>query len=204
MPFKSIRLPAATEGADMTPLIGLGAMIAKEAIPHLFARLGKSGTGAEKVAEAVAAVAMDVTGLGPAASPDEALTALRGDPEAYARVQEAATRLAIAELEHEAKMQEVAVQDRASAREMQIATGSRAPAVLAAVAGLFAFVGLGAAVWLNLQGQEPSTLVTTAITAALGFFASVIAFHFGSSAGSKAKTDVMSDEIRSGLPRPPR
>lgn len=177
-----------------------GVAIARQLIPGLFERLAQGrGDAAERVAGAVSAVVMDVAGLGPDMGPDAALQALRDDPAAYARVQDAATKLAIAELEAETRARELVVQDRASARDMQKSTDSGVPAALVWVAaGYVILVALSVLAIIVL-----SLKVDPLMAGLLGFvirdagerLAQVYSFFFGSSSGSKVKTDVMSLEI---------
>lgn len=178
----------------MSILGGIGIALAKELIPNLFQRAARGrGDVVERVASGVADVVMDATGLTGDADPDQVITLLKSDPIAYARVKEAAAQVAIAEINADMELGRQVVEDRASARDMYATSKSRTPDILAGVAALFAFAGLAGVVFLDARGIEPSTLTVTIVTAAIGFFATVIAFHFGSSAGSKAKTEVMSN-----------
>jgi NO-binding membrane sensor protein with MHYT domain len=179
-------------------LVGtLGAQVAKEVVPELFQKLARGrGKSAERVAEVAADAVLAATGMSADTPPENVLTALKNDPAAYARVVEATTAKAVAEIEAQVLAQQIAAEDRDSARRMNVKTQSSILIVLAIVSGFFAFAAAAAAIYLNVIGIEPTTLTTTIITAAIGFFASVIGFYFGSSAGSKDKTSAMSDEIQ--------
>ena len=199
MSFKSFRLPGDSDVSILGSVVvkSLAPIILREVAPKIWGSIkGQSGR-AEPVLEAVEEIATDVLRLPPDASVENVQAALRENPDVARQIAEFAMQERVAMAKEQTRLEELATQDRASARDMHIKTGGRAPAILAAVAALFSFTGLGAAVWLNIEGQEPSTLVVTAITASLGFFASVVSFHFGSSAGSKAKTEAMADELRS-------
>lgn len=196
MRFKSIRLPDAQQsgGGGMSIIGGIGIALAKELIPNLFQRAARGrGDVVERVANGVADVVMDATGLSQDADPDQVIGVLKSDPIAYARVQEAAAQVAIAEINANMELGRQVVEDRASARDMYTTSKSRTSDILAGVAALFAFAALAGVVFLDARDIEPSTLTVTIVTAAIGFFATVIAFHFGSSAGSKAKTEVLND-----------
>ena len=104
----------------------------------------------------------------------------------------------IAEIELQKQAQELglnfeklAVDDRKSARDMQMATRSWVPPLLAAsvTIGFFAILG-------GMMFGKMSVADNTALTMMLGSLGTawtgIIAYYFGSSAGSQAKTDLLS------------
>jgi hypothetical protein len=87
--------------------------------------------------------------------------------------------------------EKLAVDDRKSARDMQMATRSWVPPLLAAsvTIGFFAILG-------GMMFGKMSVADNTALTMMLGSLGTawtgIIAYYFGSSAGSQAKTDLLS------------
>jgi hypothetical protein len=87
--------------------------------------------------------------------------------------------------------EKLAVDDRKSAREMQAATRSWVPPLLAGsvTVGFFAILG-------GMMFGKMSVADNTALTMMLGSLGTawtgIIAYYFGSSAGSQAKTELMS------------
>lgn len=85
----------------------------------------------------------------------------------------------------------LAVDDRKSAREMQATTRSIVPPALAAIVTLGFFGILG-----GMLFGKVSTADNTVLTMMLGSLGTawtgIIAYYFGSSAGSQAKTDILS------------
>jgi hypothetical protein len=107
-------------------------------------------------------------------------------------------QIKIAEIELAKQAQELglnfeklAVDDRKSAREMQAVTRSWVPPLLAASVtfGFFAILG-------GMMFGQMSVADNTALTMMLGSLGTawtgIIAYYFGSSAGSQAKTDLLS------------
>ena len=89
--------------------------------------------------------------------------------------------------------EKLATDDRKSAREMQIATRSWVPPLLAAAVtiGFFAILG-------GMMFGKMSVADNTALTMMLGSLGTawtgIIAYYFGSSAGSQAKTDLLAKQ----------
>ena len=111
---------------------------------------------------------------------------------------EQVAQVKIAEIELQKQAQELglnfeklAVDDRKSAREMQAVTRSWVPPLLAASVtfGFFAILG-------GMMFGQMSVADNTALTMMLGSLGTawtgIIAYYFGSSAGSQAKTDILS------------
>lgn len=107
-------------------------------------------------------------------------------------------QIKIAEIELQKQAQELglnfeklAVDDRKSAREMQAATRSWVPPLLAGsvTVGFFAILG-------GMMFGKMSVADNTALTMMLGSLGTawtgIIAYYFGSSAGSQAKTELLS------------
>jgi hypothetical protein len=103
----------------------------------------------------------------------------------------------IAEIELQAQAQELglnfeklAVEDRMSARDMQAATRSVVPPALAAIITVGFFGILGMMLFGKVDSNNPAILM---MLGSLGTaWTGIIAYYFGSSAGSQAKTDLLS------------
>jgi hypothetical protein len=103
----------------------------------------------------------------------------------------------IAEIELQAQAQELglnfeklAVEDRMSARDMQAATRSIVPPALAAIITVGFFGILGMMLFGKVDSNNPAILM---MLGSLGTaWTGIIAYYFGSSAGSQAKTDLLS------------
>jgi hypothetical protein len=87
-------------------------------------------------------------------------------------------------------LEKIAAGDRDSARNMQIHTNDWIPRAMAIMV-TFGFFGILA--WLLIKGVPPSGSETLIyMLGALGTaWTGIVQFYFGSSAGSKAKTDAM-------------
>ncbi|WP_425091989.1 hypothetical protein [Tropicimonas sp. S265A] len=90
------------------------------------------------------------------------------------------------------KLEEIAAEDRDSARRREVETGDRTPAILGAVilAGFFGVLGL-----LFFQGlpEAGGEIVVGVIGILGGLCAQVGNYFFGSSAGSKSKNAIIAD-----------
>jgi hypothetical protein len=103
----------------------------------------------------------------------------------------------IAEIELQKQAQELglnfeklAVEDRMSAREMQSATRSIVPPLLAGIITVGFFGILGMMLFGKVDSNNPAILM---MLGSLGTaWTGIIAYYFGSSAGSAAKTDLLS------------
>ncbi|MBO9451434.1 hypothetical protein J7426_14265 [Tropicibacter sp. R16_0] len=158
--------------------------LAQALIPTL---VGKLTSGRGKVAQDVAQIALEATGLSADTPPDDVLKALDADPAVLARVREAAIEVALAELQAEVASEQIAAADRASARAMQEATDARAPLVIAGFVMLGLFAIVGALIFVPIPGgsKEVIMAVVGALTTAM---IGIINFYFGSSQSSKDKT----------------
>jgi hypothetical protein len=89
-------------------------------------------------------------------------------------------------------LERIAADDRASAREMQAANKDWIPRVLAiaVTCGFFGILITMAVKGLPVSGSEAFLLLLGALTTS---FNSIIAFYYGSSSGSRAKDDIISN-----------
>ena len=106
-------------------------------------------------------------------------------------------QIKVAEIELQKQAQELglnfeklAVDDRKSAREMQAATRSIVPPALAAIVTVGVFGILVMMLLGKVDSNNPAILM---MLGSLGTaWTGIIAYYFGSSAGSQAKTDLLS------------
>ncbi len=106
-------------------------------------------------------------------------------------------QLKVAEIELQKQAQELglnfeklAVDDRKSARDMQAATRSMVPPILATVVTVGFFGILGMMLTGKVDSNNPALMM---MLGSLGTaWTGIIAYYFGSSAGSQAKTDLLS------------
>jgi VIT1/CCC1 family predicted Fe2+/Mn2+ transporter len=158
--------------------------LAEAIIPNL---LGRLTNGKGKVAEQIADLALNATGLSRQTPSEDVLKALQADPVVFAQVQEAAMSLAIAELDAETASAQIAATDRADARTHYQAGEGRASMVIAAcvIVGLFGTVVAILVLPVPEGSKETVALVVGALLASLN---QIVAFFFGSSKSSKDKT----------------
>jgi hypothetical protein len=111
-------------------------------------------------------------------------------PDQIAQVKLAEIELKRQENELGLNFETLAVDDRKSAREMQATTRSIVPPVLAAIVTL-GFFGIMVMMLLGkVDSNNPAILM---MLGSLGTaWTGIIAYYFGSSAGSQAKTDLLS------------
>jgi hypothetical protein len=103
----------------------------------------------------------------------------------------------IAEIELQKQAQELGlnfekleVEDRKSAREMQATTRSMMPSILAGTVTVGFFGIMGMMFFNKIDSSNPAILM---MLGSLGTaWTGIIAYYFGSSAGSQAKTDLLS------------
>ena len=107
----------------------------------------------------------------------------------------AQVKLAEIELQKQAQelglnFEKLAVEDRKSARDMQAATRSMMPPILAGAVTI-GFFGIMVMMFFNqIDSSNPAILM---MLGSLGTaWTGIIAYYFGSSAGSQAKTDLLS------------
>lgn len=172
----------------------IGMLVAQQILPGLVRKLTK---GKGKVVEQIADIALDITGLDKNASPEAVMDQLSKNPEAFARVKEAAAEVTIAEIEAEIEDKRIAMEDRLSAREMAVSNGDNTTRNLAYMAAGFALASLAGVLAIAFLGFDVAPAMLTLIGSAVGYgfsyFQQVMNFHFGSSAGSKKKTQMLGE-----------
>jgi len=134
------------------------------------------------------AVVSSVLGGDDKSDPVEALqqAVTSGDPAVYQRIKEADQAFKLRMRELDIKEDQLDVDDRASARDLQAKSGSKmVPALSIIIVG--AFLAAAAAVLFGLT-TAGSTLVGTILGYLLNEATKVTNFWFGSSHGSKQKT----------------
>jgi hypothetical protein len=107
----------------------------------------------------------------------------------------AQVKLAEIELQKQAQelglnFEKLSVEDRKSARDMQAATRSIVPPALAAIITVGFFGILGMMLFGKVDGTNPTILMMLGSLSTA--WTGIIAYYFGSSAGSQAKTDLLS------------
>jgi hypothetical protein len=107
----------------------------------------------------------------------------------------AQVKLAEIELQKQAQelglnFEKLSVEDRKSARDMQAATRSIVPPALAAIITVGFFGILGMMLFGKVDGSNPTILMMLGSLSTA--WTGIIAYYFGSSAGSQAKTDLLS------------
>lgn len=158
-----------------TPLLG-GAVAALESV------FGLTPGASASMDDRQSALATAISGATP-----EQLQAIRAKDQDYALA------MAKAGFDHTDKLAELTVQDRTSARTMQVSTRSIVPPVL----GGAIIVGSLVAAWGILSGRVSyvNTPEATMIGTVMGYLFSeakaVLSFYFGSSASSDRKTELL-------------
>lgn len=170
----------------MAPLIALALELAPHLIPSAVRALG--GDKAAETAEKVLDIAKQATGLD---DNREAVDAIKRDPAAQLQLQ---TLLSNERIEFErlsVRREEIAADDRKSARSMYVETRDMTPAALSwiivgftlAIEGYILTQGVPEAVDPLITGRVLGTLDAALIA--------VISFWLGSSANSKAKDETI-------------
>jgi len=111
-------------------------------------------------------------------------------PEQIAQVKLAELELKKQENELGLNFEALAVDDRKSAREMQAATRSIVPPALAGAITLGFFGILSMLLFGQVDGNNPTILMMLGSLSTA--WTGIIAYYFGSSAGSQAKTELLS------------
>ena len=111
-------------------------------------------------------------------------------PEQIAQVKIAEIELKKQENELGLNFEALAVDDRKSAREMQAATRSLVPPFLAGAITLGFFGILSMLLFGQVDGNNPTILMMLGSLSTA--WTGIIAYYFGSSAGSQAKTELLS------------
>lgn len=113
-------------------------------------------------------------------------------PEQIAQVKIAEIELKRQENELGLNFEKLATEDRSSAREMQIATRSVVPPVLAGTITLGFFGILILLLLGKVEGDNNTILIMLGSLSTA--WTGIIAYYFGSSAGSQAKTELLSSK----------
>lgn len=113
-------------------------------------------------------------------------------PEQIAQVKVAEIELKRQENELGLNFEKLATEDRSSAREMQIATRSVVPPVLAGTITLGFFGILILLLLGKVEGDNNTILIMLGSLSTA--WTGIIAYYFGSSAGSQAKTELLSSK----------
>ena len=130
-------------------------------------------------------------GLSQDASPDDVQTALmNATPEQLAAIKKVDADFKVQMKELDIDLEKIAAGDRDSARNMQMHTNDWIPRAMAIMV-TFGFFGI--LTWLLTKGVPPTGSETLIyMLGALGTaWTGIVQFYFGSSAGSKAKTDAI-------------
>lgn len=125
-------------------------------------------------------------------APDEEIQTalLSATPEQLAAVKKIDAEFKAKMKELDIDLERIAASDRDSARNMQIHTNDWIPRVLAILITIGFF---GILIWMLLKGMPPTgTEALLMMLGALGTaWTGIVNFYYGSSAGSKAKTEAM-------------
>ena len=94
----------------------------------------------------------------------------------------------LARIANESKLFEIEVDDRKSARELQASTKSMMPSILA----IMVTVGFFGILYALMMGYAKPSNELMIMLGSLGTaWSGIIAYYYGSSAGSQAKTDAL-------------
>lgn len=145
---------------------------------------------------AVKALANNLTG-NPDATVDEVEAAVIGAaPADLVKLKQVEADLKVALSDAGLQLEDIAARDRDSARERQVATKDRTPAILAGVVVL-GFFGVLVYVILNGMPQASGPVVALLMGSLATGLGQVLNFYFGSSVGSKNKDAVIAGITRS-------
>ncbi|MAB53549.1 hypothetical protein [Marinobacter sp.] len=120
---------------------------------------------------------------------------LAASPEDLRKLKEAELTFAAKMKELEIDLERLHSTDRASARDRQIKTGDKVPGVIAACVLVGFFGILSALVFVDIpeRSMQPLLMMLSALATSVG---ALMQFYFGSSAGSAAKNQMLSDLAR--------
>lgn len=153
-------------------------------VPTVATALGGplAGMAAEFVAKKLGLESSDVEAV------NKTLQSSKLTADQIAALQQAEIELKAKAMELGIKFEDLAVQDRKSAREMQIATKSIVPAILAmAVTG--GFFGI---LWMLMKGDAAKSDALMLMLGSLGTaWTGIVTFYFGSSAASQNKDQLL-------------
>jgi hypothetical protein len=155
----------------------------KQIAPTIATALGGplAGLAVSAIAKAVGVDEDKVTDL---------ISSNKMSPEQIAQVKIAEIELKKQENELGLNFEALAVDDRKSAREMQAATRSIVPPALAGAITIGFFSILSMLLFGQVDGNNPTILMMLGSLSTA--WTGIIAYYFGSSAGSQAKTEMLS------------
>lgn len=141
---------------------------------------------------------VDAGTLKPQEVPDKLAAAAATNPDLLEKIKEADNNFQITlqkmGFDNVEALEKIAADDRANARQRQIATKDQLPSILAVIVVVLTFVGEGFVVF---HGVAKSGLDPVIVGRVLGTLDSalimVLSYYFGSSAGSAAKNSMISD-----------
>lgn len=159
--------------------------IVSSVAPTIATALGGPMAGA-----ATKAIAGALLGKPEAKQPEIEQALKNATPDDLLKLKEADNQFTLKMEELGVDLEKIAADDRANARQREIALKDNAPKILAAVIviGFFGTLYTIAFVELPSGAQQPVSILLGALTAML---TQVGNYYFGSSAGSKAKTDAL-------------
>ncbi len=132
-------------------------------------------------------------GLSDAASEKEITAAItNADPETFARIKEAEIAFQTRIKELDVDLEKIAAKDRDSARRRETAVKDKTPAILGilTITAFFAFIG-AASFMPSAVIEGRMDFIMLAVGWLGGVATSVYAYYFGSSSGSKQKTELL-------------
>lgn len=142
---------------------------------------------------AVKAVSTAVLGREDGTEDEVATAVLSASPEVLARIKEAEAQLKRDLAAANVKLEEIAGQDRASARQMQTATKSYMPTIIATIVFLV-WGSVMYAVFTNALPEANRDLIMRALGILDSALLAILYFYFGSSAGSAEKNRLFSQK----------
>jgi hypothetical protein len=121
--------------------------------------------------------------------------AAKASPDQLLALKKAEQDFAVRMRELEIDLQRIDAADRSSAREREVKTGDWTPKALAGAVtlGFFGVLGYMIAYGLPTQGGEALLVMLGTLGTAWG---GIVSYYFGSSAGSKEKSEAMSRMVR--------
>jgi len=183
----------ATSIASFAPTLAtmLGGPLAGTAVAALEGALGlKPGTGADAVTQAIEAGTL---------TPDQ-LTAIRAADQKHAEIMgQQGIDLAKLNADHDTAFAKIDAEDRANARQREIGVKDKTPEILAYLitVGFFSILGYLLVEGKPAQGGDVMLVLVGSLGTA---WTGIVAYYFGSSAGSAAKTDTINRIATSAKP----
>ena len=151
-----------------------------------------AGAGVSALLEAI--FPGDNKGLTAEQAEEKLATAVRGGltPEQYVALKQADYAFKQHCADAGVRLEEIAATDRDSARKREMEVKDKAPAIIAAgiVGGFFGMLGLMSFIALPIENKDALLLMMGGL---IGAFTSVVAYYYGSSSGSRLKTDALAN-----------